>query len=89
MLYKPNSKVKPELTSQTQSITDKTETQSETEQELAYQKLLESFESLSSTEDRVKREFELVRSARSHKLPIASYRKMYRVWLFQQKGGAR
>lgn len=52
-----------------------------------FQQVLKSFEQLSSAEDPIKLEFELIQQARSLKLPISSYRKMYRTWTSQQKGG--
>lgn len=50
-----------------------------------FQDLLASFEVLVEVEDPVRHEFELIRLARSHKIPVSSYRKMYRAWIKQQE----
>lgn len=65
---------------QSQSISN------ETEHDPAYKKLLESFKVLAQVSDPIRQEFELVTAARSHKLPISSYRKMFRAWLTSQQG---
>lgn len=51
-----------------------------------FQDVLASFEALIEVEDPVRHEFELIQAARSHKIPLASYRKMYRAWQKQQEG---
>lgn len=50
-----------------------------------FEDVLASFEALTEVEDTVRHEFELIKAARSHKLPVASYRKMYRAWIKQQE----
>lgn len=50
-----------------------------------FQDMLASFEALVKVEDPVRHEFELIRIARSLKIPIVSYRKMYRNWQKQQE----
>lgn len=63
-------------------------THDETDNDREYKRLLESFQELAQVSDPIKLEFELVTAARSHKLPISSYRKMFGSWLTsQQKGG--
>ena len=52
-----------------------------------FQNVLVSFEALIEVSDPVRHEFELIQAARSHKLPVASYRKMYRAWIKQQEEG--
>lgn len=49
-----------------------------------FERLLQSFQSLAQFGDPIREEFELVQSARAHRLLISSYRKMYRSWLLQQ-----
>lgn len=50
------------------------------EPDFKYQQVLWSFELLSEIEDECLREYELVKSARENKLPIGSFRKMYKSW---------
>lgn len=52
-----------------------------------FQDVLASFEALVEVEDPVRHEFELITLARSHKLPVSSYRKMYRAWIKQHEDG--
>lgn len=77
MVYQSNSTDKSK--SQSHSISLKTE------HDPAYQRLLESFQELAQCSDQVRLEFELVQAARSHKLPISSYRKMFGSWLTSQE----
>lgn len=58
---------------------------SENNQPDQYQAVLASFEQLSSAEDPIRLEFQLIQAARSHKLPISSYRKMFGAWLTSQE----
>jgi len=57
------------------------------ESEAAYQKLLASFEQLHTVPDPVRAEFELIQLARSHKIPLSSFRKMLKAWLTQRETG--
>lgn len=50
-----------------------------------FEDMLRSFSVLSEVEDPVKHEFDLIKIARSLKVPISSYRKMYRYWKLQQE----
>lgn len=51
-----------------------------------FQDILASFAMLNIVkEDPVRHEFDLITAARSLKIPIASYRKMYRAWQQQQE----
>lgn len=50
-----------------------------------FQDVLTSFEALVEVKDPVRHEFELITLARSHKIPIASYRRMYCAWIKQQE----
>jgi len=51
----------------------------------SFQDVLASFETLVEVQDPVRHEFELIKAARSLKVSIASYRKMYRAWQQQQE----
>lgn len=51
----------------------------------SFQDVLASFKTLVKVQDPVRHEFELINAARSLKVPIASYRKMYRAWKLQQE----
>jgi len=42
--------------------------------EAAYQKLLLAFEALAEVADPIRAEFELIQQARSHKIPLSSFR---------------
>lgn len=50
-----------------------------------FQDVLASFEALIELQDPVRHEFDLINAARSHKIPVSSYRKMYRAWQKQQE----
>lgn len=51
----------------------------------SFQDVLTSFKALNELEDPVRHEFELIRAARSLKIPLSSFRKMYRAWKQQQE----
>jgi len=50
-----------------------------------FEDVLASFEALIEVEDPVRHEYELIKAARSHSLPVSSYRRMYRAWIKQQE----
>lgn len=50
-----------------------------------FEDVIASFEALVEVQDPVRREFELINSARSLQLPASSYRKMYGAWMKQQE----